>query len=468
MEAVPGKLAARVAAPVGFLALADEQEHERHERDAGQPEQRARGRRARPWLEARRATTPATSESAATIRATGFSGGMARMPGRSRTRISRPHHAGPGVDEGHRVPCLIGRSGRGGKAGATGLEPATSAVTGQRSNQLSYAPAIARGAPGALARSLSMPRLAPAAGLGAPQCRAHAPARTGQPASACARLAARGARRPPADARRNPFSVLLEDLRDERSADVPFPPGETRFSLPRTRRFAERTAADAARVPTSATARSSRCGCSTATSCSCSGPEANHYMLVSHASNFLWRDGHFRDLIGLMGDGLLTIDGDFHRRSRRIMLPAFHREHIAASVDAIVEETERALDAAAAGRERRPVRVDAPPGACAWRCARCSASTPTARAPARSTPPGCSRRRSPSTRSDYFLRVLRGARSPWARMQRAARKLDALIYAEIAERRATGRARRRTSSACCSTRTTRTATRSATCRSATR
>ena len=43
-----------------------------------------------------------------------------------------------------------------------------------------------------------------------------------------------------------------------------------------------------------------------------------------------------------MGDGLLTIDGDFHRRSRRIMLPAFHHEHLAASVEAIVDETERA------------------------------------------------------------------------------------------------------------------------------
>ena len=31
------------------------------------------------------------------------------------------------------------------KAGATGLEPATSAVTGQRSNLLSYAPAICAG-----------------------------------------------------------------------------------------------------------------------------------------------------------------------------------------------------------------------------------------------------------------------------------------------------------------------------------
>jgi len=33
-----------------------------------------------------------------------------------------------------------------------------------------------------------------------------------------------------------------------------------------------------------------------------------------------------------IGDGLLTIDGEFHRRSRRIMLPAFHHEAIAAAL----------------------------------------------------------------------------------------------------------------------------------------
>src|SRR5204862_8187131 len=81
------------------------------------------------------------------------------------------------------------------------------------------------------------------------------------------------------------------------------------------------------------------------------GPEANHYVLVSHASNFLWLEGHFRDLIGLMGDGLLTIDGDFHRRSRRIMLPTFHHDHILASVDVIVEETTRALESISPGIE---------------------------------------------------------------------------------------------------------------------
>ena len=47
------------------------------------------------------------------------------------------------------------------------------------------------------------------------------------------------------------------------------------------------------------------------------------------------------DLIPLLGDGLLTIDGDYHRRARRIMLPAFHRERIAAAHDTMVEETLR-------------------------------------------------------------------------------------------------------------------------------
>ena len=41
--------------------------------------------------------------------------------------------------------------------------------------------------------------------------------------------------------------------------------------------------------------------------------------------------------------------------------------------------------------------------------------------------------------SDYFLRVLRTPYTPWARMQQAARQLDTLIYAEIAERRGSGK-----------------------------
>ena len=50
------------------------------------------------------------------------------------------------------------------------------------------------------------------------------------------------------------------------------------------------------------------------------------------------------DLIPLLGDGLLTIDGDFHRQSRRIMLPAFHRERIEAAHAIMTAETRQALD----------------------------------------------------------------------------------------------------------------------------
>ena len=73
------------------------------------------------------------------------------------------------------------------------------------------------------------------------------------------------------------------------------------------------------------------------------GPAANHYILVSHAKNFLWREGHLRDLIPLLGDGLLTIDGAFHRTHRKLMLPAFHREQIAAATAVMRDEVDRAL-----------------------------------------------------------------------------------------------------------------------------
>jgi cytochrome P450 len=140
-----------------------------------------------------------------------------------------------------------------------------------------------------------------------------------------------------------PWRILMGDLRDELRAEVPFPPGEKRFSLARTKRFNEAPLGMLLdcyeRFGPVFTMRIFHSNVVFML-----GPAANHYVTVSHASNFVWREGHFRDLIGLMGDGLLTIDGDFHRQSRRIMLPVFHRDHVAASLDAILGETELALD----------------------------------------------------------------------------------------------------------------------------
>ncbi len=232
------------------------------------------------------------------------------------------------------------------------------------------------------------------------------------------------------------MAALLEDLRSERSATVPFPPGETRFSLMRTRRFAEEP------LPLLLEAYERFGPIFTLRLFHSNvvfmlGPAANHYITVSHASNFLWRDSHFRDLIGLMGDGLLTIDGEFHRRSRLIMLPAFHREHILASVDTIIEETTSALDRIVPGQT-----IDL----YAW--TRHLALRVAMRALFGLDPDGPQARAIDAAglfeealsfyASDYFLRVLRGPRTPWDRLQKAARKLDTLIYSEISHRRSTG------------------------------
>jgi cytochrome P450 len=233
----------------------------------------------------------------------------------------------------------------------------------------------------------------------------------------------------------NPFSVMIDDLRSERSG-VPFPPGETRFSIARTRRFAEDPLPilleNYERHGPIFTLRLFHSNVVFML-----GPEANHHILVSHASNFTWRESHFRDLIGLMGDGLLTIDGDFHRQSRKIMLPVFHRDHVAASLDAIVQETTSALD-----RIRPGEQIDL----YAW--TRRLAMRVALRALFGLDPDGKRARAIDAAglfeealafyASDYFLRVLRTRNSPWARMQRAAREIDTLIYSEIAERRASG------------------------------
>ncbi len=235
---------------------------------------------------------------------------------------------------------------------------------------------------------------------------------------------------------RSPLAVLIEDLRDERAARIPFPPGETRPSLSRTARFAQEPLPmlleGYERFGPIFTIRLLH-----GNVVFMLGPAANHYITVSHASNFHWREGHFRDLIGLMGDGLLTIDGDFHRRSRLIMLPAFHREQIAASVDVVVAETQQALEALQPGRS---VDLYAWTRHLAMRVAMRAlfGLDPDGREARAIDAAGLFEQALAFYSSDYFLRILRNRRSPWGRMQRAARLLDGLIYSEISRRRASG------------------------------
>jgi cytochrome P450 len=166
------------------------------------------------------------------------------------------------------------------------------------------------------------------------------------------------------------------------------------------------------------------------------GPEANHFMLVSHADRFRWRDGGFGDLIPLLGDGMLTIDGDFHRQSRRLMLPAFHHARVAAALGVIEEEIERAL---APWRDGLELDLYAWARELALRVAMRAlfGFDPDAK-PAGLHPAIEFERALGFYGHEYWLQILRGPGTPWRTLTTARRRLDALIYAEIARRRATG------------------------------
>src|SRR2546421_767591 len=233
----------------------------------------------------------------------------------------------------------------------------------------------------------------------------------------------------------NPVRRLADDLLSERRMPVPFPPGDTSFSIRRTRRFAE------CPLPVLLEAYERYGPVFTlrifhGNGVFMIGPEANHYMTVSHASNFSWREGHMGDLTPLLGDGLLTIDGEFHRRSRRIMLPAFHHEAIAAALETMDSEIDRALEGWRDGAQidlyywtRRLALRIAMQALFGLDPDAAGAQTDVARRFEQGL--GFWSR-------DYFLQVLRGPRTPFARMQEARRALDSVIFEEISRRRRTG------------------------------
>jgi cytochrome P450 len=233
----------------------------------------------------------------------------------------------------------------------------------------------------------------------------------------------------------NPLARLAEDLRRERAAEVPFPPGETRPSMRRTQRFA----ADPLHVLLELYARFGpvfTLRIFHGNSIFMLGPEANHYITVSHAENFSWREGHMGDLIPLLGDGLLTIDGDFHRRSRRIMLPAFHRERIAAAQLVMEQEAAAAIDRLGPGQELDLYHWTR---ALALRVAmRALFGLDPDRASAGLDPAATFEEALGFWARDYHLQILRGPGTPWRRMVRARRELDELIFAEVRRRRAGG------------------------------
>jgi len=225
---------------------------------------------------------------------------------------------------------------------------------------------------------------------------------------------------------------VRSDMRWQRAARGRFPPGELSFSMSRTREFEREPLPLLLRLYEEfGPVFSMRL--MYAPVVFALGPEANHYITVAAASNFRWRDGGMGDLIPLLGDGLLTTDGDYHRRARRIMLPAFQREQIAAATGVMSEEVERALESWRAGQRldlygwtrRLALRVAmrALFGFHAERDAQMAETFERALG---------------FWGRSYAAQMLRGPRSPYRVMVNARARLDAVIFAEVDRRLESG------------------------------
>src|SRR5207248_2267044 len=66
-----------------------------------------------------------------------------------------------------------------------------------------------------------------------------------------------------------------------------------------------------------------------------SHPDHIRDVLVTHAENFT-KGPALRNAKVTLGEGLLTSEGDFHRRQRRLSQPAFHPQRVASYGDVMV------------------------------------------------------------------------------------------------------------------------------------
>jgi cytochrome P450 len=231
----------------------------------------------------------------------------------------------------------------------------------------------------------------------------------------------------------NPLRRLVDDARSEWRTRGGYPPGPTEFSLRRTHQIAHDP------LPLLLSAYEEHGPIFTmrilhSRAVFMLGPEANHFVTVSHPENFHWREGSFGDLFPLLGDGLLTIDGDYHDRARAIMLPAFHRRQLEAMVEAMTAEASSAVAALPRGEV-----VDF------YEWMRNLAMRIAMRALLGLDPDEAGKGAAAAEHFeralefygiDYALRFLRGPGSPWRKLVASRDVLDGVVYGEIARRRA--------------------------------
>ena len=231
----------------------------------------------------------------------------------------------------------------------------------------------------------------------------------------------------------NPFVRVATDLRAEWRGRGKFPPGPVDFSLARTHQVAHDP------LPLLLGAYEEHGPIFTMRLLHSRvvfmlGPEANHFVTVGHPENFHWRESSFGDLIPLLGDGLLTVDDDFHDRARAIMMPAFHREQVGAATAAMEREAEAAIPLLVPGEV---VDVYAWMRNLAMRIAmRALLGLDPDEAGSGAAAAEHFERALGYYGIDFQWRLVRGPRSPWSKMIASRRVLDEIVFGEIARRRA--------------------------------
>jgi cytochrome P450 len=169
------------------------------------------------------------------------------------------------------------------------------------------------------------------------------------------------------------------------------------------------------------------------------GAEANHQILVTDFDAFEWRTGRFSDLWPLLGDGMLNIDGSYHREMRRLLLPAFHRDSVIGVADQMLQEADRAIGALKPGV---PFDLYHWTRELALRIAMRALLGMRAGTGREGALADAFERALWFHAEPVSRQILRGPGSPYARTQKARRELDQLIRDEIASRRRDGDAGR--------------------------
>ena len=74
----------------------------------------------------------------------------------------------------------------------------------------------------------------------------------------------------------------------------------------------------------------------------CAHPEAARHLLVDNHRNYAKSDA-FKVIGQMLGNGLLNSEGDFWKKQRRLMQPAFHKQRLQVVADITVQATQRLL-----------------------------------------------------------------------------------------------------------------------------